>query len=307
MFVGNRRRRHRESTRSTRKPTAPGISSRRNPRRNTSRPPCRATTHSASRRPRAANPWDVQASSPIAGAINEGDVIMLNYFARAEEPAEGGSSLTARIQLAASPYTSVLDMTSKIIGRVEELLRVPRRHREHRRRTRATFRSTLPPQSRSSISGRCWCSISARDTTRKSSRSAMAEQEGIHSAGGARALPRVSRRSRNSSRTGRPTSGRARARVFAVFALNHHGDGHVALWLNTPAVEQSRLHRVCAQTHLQAAIRRAVGMDWCRAQSRIFLEARDRARAHGLCEQLAREARRADSRNRQPCRRRRRR
>jgi len=62
------------------------------------------------------NPWDMQASSPIAGAINEGDVIMLNYFARAEEPAEGGSSLTARIQLAGAPYTSVLDMTSKISG-----------------------------------------------------------------------------------------------------------------------------------------------------------------------------------------------
>lgn len=62
------------------------------------------------------NPWDVQASSPIAGAINEGDVIMLNYYARAEEPAEGGSSLTARIQLAGAPYTSVLDMTSKISG-----------------------------------------------------------------------------------------------------------------------------------------------------------------------------------------------
>ena len=62
------------------------------------------------------NPWDVQASSPIAGAINEGDVIMLNYFARAEVPAEGGSSLTARIQLAAAPYSSVLDMTSMISG-----------------------------------------------------------------------------------------------------------------------------------------------------------------------------------------------
>jgi hypothetical protein len=65
------------------------------------------------------NPWDVQASSPIAGAINEGDVIMLHYFARAEEPAEGGSSLTARIQLAGAPYTSVLDMTSKISGEWE--------------------------------------------------------------------------------------------------------------------------------------------------------------------------------------------
>lgn len=65
---------------------------------------------------RGVNPWDVQASSPVAGAIQEGDVIMLNYFARAEAPAEGGSSLTARIQLAGPPYSSVLDMTSKISG-----------------------------------------------------------------------------------------------------------------------------------------------------------------------------------------------
>ena len=54
------------------------------------------------------NPWDVQASSPIQGAINEGDVIMLMYYARAEEPAEGGSSLTARIQLNSPPWTSAL-------------------------------------------------------------------------------------------------------------------------------------------------------------------------------------------------------
>jgi predicted DNA-binding protein (MmcQ/YjbR family) len=35
--------------------------------------------------------------------------------------------------------------------------------------------------------------------------------------------------------------GSGKGKVFAVFALNHHGDGHVALWLNTPALEQSRL------------------------------------------------------------------
>jgi predicted DNA-binding protein (MmcQ/YjbR family) len=35
--------------------------------------------------------------------------------------------------------------------------------------------------------------------------------------------------------------GAKKGKVFAVFALNHHGDGHVGLWLNTPAVEQSRL------------------------------------------------------------------
>ena len=63
-----------------------------------------------------ANPWDVQASSPVAGAINEGDVIMLTYYARAEEPAEGGSKLTARIQLAGPPYSSVLDTTAPISG-----------------------------------------------------------------------------------------------------------------------------------------------------------------------------------------------
>ena len=65
---------------------------------------------------KSANPWDVQASSPIAGAINEGDVIMINYYARAEEPAEGGSSLTVRIQLASAPYNSVLETTTKITG-----------------------------------------------------------------------------------------------------------------------------------------------------------------------------------------------
>lgn len=62
------------------------------------------------------NPWDVQASSPVAGAIKEGDVIMLLYYARAAEPAEGGSTLGARVQLSAAPYTSVLDMTSPITG-----------------------------------------------------------------------------------------------------------------------------------------------------------------------------------------------
>jgi hypothetical protein len=60
------------------------------------------------------NPWDVQASSPIAGAIREGDVIMLMYYARAAEPAEGGSTLSARVQLNAEPYTSVLDMSTPI-------------------------------------------------------------------------------------------------------------------------------------------------------------------------------------------------
>lgn len=62
------------------------------------------------------NPWDVQASSPVAGAINEGDIIMLTYYARAEQAAEGGSALTARVQLNSPPWTSVLESTAKISG-----------------------------------------------------------------------------------------------------------------------------------------------------------------------------------------------
>src|SRR5262245_8902521 len=65
---------------------------------------------------KGANPWDVQASSPISGAINEGDVIMLMYYARAAEPAEGGSSLTARIQMNGPPWSSVLELSSPISG-----------------------------------------------------------------------------------------------------------------------------------------------------------------------------------------------
>jgi len=40
---------------------------------------------------------------------------------------------------------------------------------------------------------------------------------------------------------GSPNYRSRKGKVFAVWALNHHGDGHVGLWLNTPAMEQSRL------------------------------------------------------------------
>ena len=63
---------------------------------------------------KGANPWDVQASSPVTGAINEGDVIMLMYYARAAEPAEGGSKLTARVQAAGPPYNSVVEFTAPV-------------------------------------------------------------------------------------------------------------------------------------------------------------------------------------------------
>jgi hypothetical protein len=61
------------------------------------------------------NPWDVQASSPINGAtINKGDVVMVLVHLRAEEPAEGGSNISLRIQLAGAPYTATMDFTAAI-------------------------------------------------------------------------------------------------------------------------------------------------------------------------------------------------
>src|SRR5688572_30660836 len=40
---------------------------------------------------------------------------------------------------------------------------------------------------------------------------------------------------------GSPNYRAHKGKIYATWALNHHGDGHVALWLNTPALEQSRL------------------------------------------------------------------
>jgi hypothetical protein len=62
------------------------------------------------------NPWDVQVSSPIAGAINRGDVILLMFYARAEVAAEGGSTLPAHVQLAAAPYTTVINSNEGVTG-----------------------------------------------------------------------------------------------------------------------------------------------------------------------------------------------
>ena len=61
------------------------------------------------------NPWAKQATSPInGGTISEGDVIMVMAYLRAEQPAEGGSKLSLRVQLAGAPYTSAMDFTAPI-------------------------------------------------------------------------------------------------------------------------------------------------------------------------------------------------
>jgi predicted DNA-binding protein (MmcQ/YjbR family) len=55
------------------------------------------------------------------------------------------------------------------------------------------------------------------------------------------AFPGVEEFESHGSPNYRAREGARKGKVFAMFALNHHGDGHVALWLNTPALEQSRL------------------------------------------------------------------
>ncbi|HEX6398509.1 MAG TPA: MmcQ/YjbR family DNA-binding protein [Steroidobacteraceae bacterium] len=55
------------------------------------------------------------------------------------------------------------------------------------------------------------------------------------------AFPQVEEFESHGSPNYRARAGTKKGKVFAVWALNHHGDGHVALWLNTPALEQSRL------------------------------------------------------------------
>lgn len=55
------------------------------------------------------------------------------------------------------------------------------------------------------------------------------------------AFPGVEEFESHGSPNYRAVDGARKGRVFAVFALNHHGDGRVALWLNTPEMEQARL------------------------------------------------------------------
>jgi hypothetical protein len=64
---------------------------------------------------KAAEPWAKQANSPInGGTINQGDVVMLMAYLRAEQPAEGGSHLALRIQLGGAPYTTAMEFTAPL-------------------------------------------------------------------------------------------------------------------------------------------------------------------------------------------------
>ena len=66
---------------------------------------------------RGENPWSVGAKASITGQINQGNVILLAYWARVEEPPEGeqtGVISSARVELAASPYTEVFSAPARV-------------------------------------------------------------------------------------------------------------------------------------------------------------------------------------------------
>lgn len=63
------------------------------------------------------HPWDVQATSPVNGGdIQQGDVVMLMVYLRAETPADGGSQLGVRLQLSGEPYTTGMDFNAALSG-----------------------------------------------------------------------------------------------------------------------------------------------------------------------------------------------
>jgi hypothetical protein len=78
---------------------------------------------------------------------------------------------------------------------------------------------------------------------------------------------------------GSPNFRARKGKVFAVWALNHHGDGHVGLWLNTPPLEQSRL--LASSKHLfkppyvgpsgWIGIELNQGMSWTRVRELVHL------------------------------------
>lgn len=67
-----------------------------------------------------ANPWVVQARSPISGGINQGDVVMVMYYARAEQAPEGGAVLPTLLQLEGAPYTTGLSANKSITDQWEQ-------------------------------------------------------------------------------------------------------------------------------------------------------------------------------------------
>ncbi len=86
----------------------------------------------------------------------------------------------------------------------------------------------------------------------------------------------------------------ARARLFAVWALNHHGDGHVGLWLNTPAMEQAAL--LASSRHLfKPPYVGPAGWIGIELNQGVAWETGVRAHAPGISQQLPGETRGANA------------
>jgi hypothetical protein len=93
------------------------------------------------------------------------------------------------------------------------------------------------------------------------------------------AFPGVEEFESHGSPNYRSRLGARQGKVFATWALNHHGDGHVGLWLNTPALEQSRLLASSRHVYKPAyvgpsgwiAIELNKGISWTRVRELVHM------------------------------------
>lgn len=69
-------------------------------------------------RRKGANPWDIQAIGDILSAIEPGDRITVGFYARAQSPDPGGSTITlpVRVQQRTAPFAGALDGTATLTG-----------------------------------------------------------------------------------------------------------------------------------------------------------------------------------------------
>ena len=219
------------------------------------------------------NPWDVQASSPVAGRHQRRRRDHAACTTRApRNPPKAAARSPRASSSPAPPYTSVLDMTRRSSGEWKSYCAHPRRQRDACRKRRATCRSTSPPPSRSSSSGRCSCSISARATTEEAQvlrwlRSARTDPGRRCASCASR-----SRRPRNSNRTVRLTivprgaQGQGVRHVRAQ-SPRRRARGPVAQHAGAGAVAAAR---IVAEPHLQAAVRRALAAGSASSSTRAF-------------------------------------
>jgi hypothetical protein len=72
---------------------------------------------------------------------------------------------------------------------------------------------------------------------------------------------------------------RVRGKTFAMYTVNHHGDGRVSLWLNSPPGAQGSAREGRAPPLLRSTLRGSSRMARRAARQRLVLEAHCRAGA----------------------------